>query len=380
MNIAVNVRFLLPDNQLEGIGRFTYETLRRMVASHPEHTFHFLFDRAYDPRYVFGPNVVPHVLFPPARHPFLFVAWFEGAIGAWLRRRRPDVLLSPDGFTTLATSVPRVTVIHDLAMEHFPLHASFLQRRYYQFFGPRFARASRRLLTVSEATRQDVIKTYGIEPERIKVIYNAADAHFRPLPEEVRPAVREQYSGGLPYFLFVGALHPRKNLVNLLKAFDAFKAQTGSTTQLLVVGRKAWNAGALLDAYQGMRHQADVRFTGRVADEELVRLYGAARACAYVPLLEGFGIPIVEAQQSGCPVLTSDRSSMPEVAGTGGALLANPFSVEELAAALVRLDTDAELRAGLVLRGLKNVNRFSWDESAARLWEAVEQTATGKSR
>jgi hypothetical protein len=119
LHIAVNTRFLLPGDTLEGIGRFTYETLSRMVRQHPEHTFHFLFDRAYDSRYVFAANVVPHVLAPPARHPLLFVAWFEGAVAIWLSRHRPAVLLSTDGFTTLATSVPRVTVVHDLALSTF---------------------------------------------------------------------------------------------------------------------------------------------------------------------------------------------------------------------------------------------------------------------
>lgn len=372
MEIAVNTRFLLPGDQLEGIGRFTYETLRRLVQQHPEHTFHFLFDRAYDPRYLFGPNVVPHVLRPPARHPLLFVAWFEGAVAAWLRRHRPALLLSPDGFTTLNTSVPRLTVVHDLAFEHFPQDVSWLVRRYYHYFFPRFVRASRRLVAVSEATRRDLVQTYGVSPAGIDVVYNAADAHFQPLPETEQAAVRQQFSGGRPYVLFVGALQPRKNLVNLLRAFDRFKTESGSDTQLLIVGRKAWKAGPIFDVYQQMQQQPAVHLTGRVSDEELVRLYGAARACAYVPYFEGFGIPIVEAQQSGCPVLTSDRSSMPEVAGPGGALLADPFSVPALAAALTRLDSDEALRTQLRAQGLVNAQRFNWDESARRLWQSIE--------
>lgn len=372
MDIAVNTRFLLPGDQLEGIGRFTYETVRRLVQQHPEHTFHFLFDRPFDRRYLFGPNVVPHVLRPPARHPLLFVAWFEGAVAAWLQRHRPAVFLSTDGFTTLRTRVPRVTVVHDLAFEHFPQDVGRLVRQYYHFFFPRFVRASARLVAVSEATRQDLVQTYGTDPGRIDVAYNAADAHFRPLPEAAQPAVRAQFSQGRPYILFVGALQPRKNLVNLLRAFDQFKTQSGSDTQLLIVGRKAWKAGPIFDVYQQMRHQQSVHLTGRVSDEELTQLYGAARACAYVPYFEGFGIPIVEAQQSGCPVLTSDRSSMPEVAGPGAALLADPFSVEELAAALARLDSDAELRARLIQRGLVNAQRFSWDASARQLWRSIE--------
>jgi len=370
LDIAVNVRFLLPGNQLEGIGRFTYETLKRLVAAHPEHTFHLLFDRAYDARYVLGPNVVPHVLFPPARHPFLWVAWFEGAVALWLRRHRPAVFFSPDGYTTLATRVPRVTVLHDLAFEHYPEHMSVLEHKYYQFFAPRFARASEQLVAVSEATRQDIVQTYGVPASRIRIAYNAAGAHFQPQPATVQQATRRQFAAGSTYFLFVGALHPRKNLVNLLKAFDDFKQQTGASAKLLVVGRTAWKAGPMFDVYQHMQHRADVHLTGRVSEEELVQLYAAALATVYVPYLEGFGIPIIEAQACASPVLTSNCSSMPEVAGDA-ALLVDPLSPVAIAAGLLRLWQELELRQELVRKGLLNTQRFSWDKSAEALWEAI---------
>ena len=381
MHVAVNTRFLLPGGHLEGIGRFSYETLSRLVAQHPEVTFHFLFDRAYDARYLFGPNVVPHVLMPPARHPFLFVAWFEGAVALWLARHRPAAFLSPDGFTTLNTRVPRVTVIHDLAFEHFPLDVGLLQRKYYHFFMPRFARASAQLVAVSEATKADVVQTYGIAPDKISVAYNAPTELFQPQSEAMQREVRRKFSHGQPYFLFVGALQPRKNLGTLLRAFDEFKTAGGAAVaaaQLLIVGRKAWKAGPILEAYQRMRHQTAVHFTGRVADAELAGLYAAAFATVYVPYFEGFGIPIVEAQASGCPVLTSEVSSMPEVAGVGGALLVDPHAANSIAAGLARLWHEPDLRRQLVARGQENLGRFSWAKSADVLWQAVLKAVDNK--
>ncbi|MDB5235905.1 MAG: hypothetical protein JWR44_2898 [Hymenobacter sp.] len=376
LHVAVNTRFLLPGGHLEGIGRFSYETLSRLVAQHPDVTFHFLFDRAYDPRYLFGANVVAHVLAPPARHPLLWVAWFEVAVARWLARHRPAAFLSLDGYTTLNTRVPRVTVMHDLAFEHFPFDVGLLARKYYQYFSPRFARASAQLVAVSEATKQDLVETYGIAPGKISVAYNAPARLFQPRPEAAQQAIRQRFSQGQPYFLFVGALQPRKNLGNLLRAFDAFKTTGGAaaaSAQLLIVGRKAWKSGPILSAYQQMRHQPAVHFTGRVADAELAELYAAALATVYVPYFEGFGIPIVEAQASGCPVLTSNVSSMPEVAGPGGALLVDPLDPQSIAGGLQQLWQGPELRQQLVAQGRDNLRRFSWERSAEVLWAAVSQ-------
>ena len=374
MTVAVNTRFLLPGNQFEGVGRFAEETLRHLVRLHPKVTFHFLFDRPYDPRYCYGPNVVPHVLRPPARHPLLFVAWFEGAVALWLARHRPAVFLSPDGFTTLATTVPRVTVMHDLAFEHRPYDVGWLQRHYYQWFIPRFAYASAQLVTVSEHVRQDVARSYGLDPARIRVAYNAPAAQFAPRAAAAQAATRAAFSQGRRYFLFVGALQPRKNLGTLLQAFDQFKTAAGpaaAEAQLLIVGRKAWKAGPIYAAYQQMQHPEAVHFTGRVSDDDLVGLYAAAHAAVYVPYLEGFGIPIVEAQACGCPVLTSNVTSMPEVAGPA-AVLADPHSAASIAAGLAHLWADDALRTRLVSLGFENLRRFSWEASARVLWSAIE--------
>ena len=389
LHVAVNTRFLLPDGRLEGIGRFSHEVLQALVLQHPEVTFHFLFDRAFDPRYCYAANVVPHVLHPPARHPLLFMAWFEGAVALWLRRHRPAVFLSLDGFTTLLTSVPRVTVLHDLAFEHFPQDIKPVWRRYYHYFVPRFARASRHLIAVSEATKQDIVHTYGIAPARISVAYNAPAAIFQPLPLAPTTLAREQeatrgrFAAGQPYFLFVGALQPRKNLENLLRAFDLFRqghAEAGPGVQLLIVGREAWQAGAIFAAFQRMTPpgRAAVRFTGRVTDTELAALYRGALATVYVPYFEGFGLPIVEAQASGCPVLTANLSSMPEVAGPGAAMLVNPLAPAEIAAGLSRLWQEPALRATLRERGTANLSRFSWARSAEVLWEAIRGSTVVK--
>jgi len=161
MNIAVNTRFLIKD-KLEGIGLFTYETLMRITRNHPEHNFFFLFDRKFDPSFVFSDNVTPIVMWPQARHPVLWYYWFEVAIPKMLNKINADVFLSTDGFLSLKTDKKQVLVIHDLAFEHFPQHMPNLQRKYCTHFTPKFAHKADKISTVSEFSKRDILSSYNI--------------------------------------------------------------------------------------------------------------------------------------------------------------------------------------------------------------------------
>lgn len=371
MKIAVNTRLLL-NERLDGIGRFTDETLRIITSQHPEHRFLFYFDRKYDQKYIYNSNVQPVVLFPQARHPFLFISWFEASLPLHFKFSKPDVFLSPDGFLSLSTHVKSVGVIHDLNFEHFPEDIPWLVRKYYKTMFPRFAHKASRIATVSEYSKKDIADTYGINTSQIDVVYNGAGNNFKPIPADEKQQVKQRFSGGSEYFFFVGTLHPRKNLVNLFKAFDQFKKSDSRNIKLVVAGAKMWWTDEIRLAYEGMEFRDEVIFTGRVTDQDLALLMASALALTYVSYFEGFGIPILEAFSCDTPVITSNLTSMPEVAGNA-AILTDPFSINSISEAMQKLATDNTFRQKMIEAGREQRLKFSWQETAGKLWNCVEK-------
>lgn len=372
MKIAVNTRFLLK-GKLEGIGVFTHESLQRICRTHPEHEFLFIFDRPYHPSFIYSPNVTPVVIPPPARHPLLWYVWFEWALPYVLRKHRPDVLLSPDGFLSLSTNIPTLLVTHDLAFEHFPEHVPGAAGKYYRKYMPQYARHAARIATVSEFTKQDIELQYGISPEKIDVVYNGVKDVYQPLNAQQQQATRVQYTGGAEYFVYVGSINPRKNTARLFQAFDQYKQQTQRPDKLVIVGAKGWEYGDIMTTYEAMPHKGDVIFTGHLEGDQVAALVASARALMYVSLFEGFGIPIVEAFASGTPVITSNTSSMPEVAGDA-ALVIDPTSVAEITAAMRQITELPETAAALQERAAIQLQKFSWDQTAQKLWESLMKT------
>lgn len=372
MRIAVNTRLLLKD-RLDGIGWFTYFTMKEISRRHPEVEFFFLFDRPWDPSFVFGSNITPIALPPQARHPILYYLWFEHAVPRALRKIKADLFISPDGFLSLSTPVKQLSVIHDLNFEHDPKDIPFITRKYYLHYFHRFARKAARIATVSEFSKNDIISTYGIDESKIDVVYNGVSDLYRPVEETVIREMRARYTSGAPYFLFVGMLHRRKNIANLFRAFDAFRQQSVSNIKLLIVGQKKWWTGEMESVYSSMRFRDEVIFTGRLPMEELVKVTASALAVTYVSCFEGFGVPIIEAMRCGVPVITSSVTSMPEVAG-GAALTVDPFNPSAITEAMINLASDATLRSDLSKKGIENSRRFSWEHTADKLWNTILKT------
>jgi glycosyltransferase involved in cell wall biosynthesis len=372
LKIAVNTRLLLK-NRLEGIGWFTKETLQRITANHPEHEFLFLFDRPYDPSYIFSSNVTAIVLQPQARHPFLYYLYFDWSIPHVLKKEKVDLFLSPDGFISLRTTVPQLAVIHDINFEHNPETLPFLSRKYYQKYFPKFAKKAVRIATVSKFSKLDISQTYKIDPHKIDIVYNGANKAYYPLGKETIQDVRKRYADGKPYFIFIGSLHPRKNIVNLLKAYEEFRLNSNKEIQFIIVGEAMWSNKDVNEQIDKMKFKEDVHLIGRLLLKELSLVLGSAFALTFVPLFEGFGIPALEAMQSGVPVITSNTSSLPEVVGDA-ALLCDPMKVNEISTAMKNVAEDDRLREQMIVKGIEQSKKYSWDQSAKLLWDSIERT------
>lgn len=377
VRIAINTRLLLP-GKLEGIGWFTFETLKRITRDHPEHQFFYIFDRQWDESFITSPNITPIKAGPQARHPILYYLWFEWVLPRILRKLKADVFLSPDGFLANAPEIPSLIVIHDLNFEHYPEAVPRHDRFFYRFFFPRYAANASRIATVSEFSKEDIVLQYAQPGDKIDVVYNGVNEKFTSLTAAAIEETRKKLCGGRPYFMFIGAQHPRKNLARLFLAFDKIRKE-GNDAALVITGNRKWWTADIERAFQSIEFGKDVIFTGRLESDDLHKTLASATALTYISYFEGFGIPILEAFQSGVPVITSNVTAMPEVAGDA-AMLVDPFDVDSIAEAMQRVLQESDLRASLISKGLQRVKDFSWDQSAEKLWKSIKRTAEESNR
>lgn len=266
-----------------------------------------------------------------------------------------------------------VTVVTDLAVYRmgnvYRLSRTLwwrLQYRYVRHRADHYA-------AISEFTKSELVALMHVPPDKIDVVSCAGNPSLTRVEDTKQlNAVRCKYAlGDAPYVLFVGNRNPRKNLQRTISAFNEMKTETGIPHLLVIAGEQGWKFDRT-EVLKGISCEADVRFLGFVPDEELPLLYSAAEGFVFPTLYEGFGIPVLEAQQCGTPVITSNCSALPETGGDA-ALYVDPTDTASIAAAMVQLLTDENLRQELIRKGYENAKRFSWDRSAEKLDEIIEK-------
>jgi len=194
---------------------------------------------------------------------------------------------------------------------------------------------------------------------------------YTPTSDAEKAQTKSAFTGNCDYFLFIGSLHPRKNICGLLRAYDAFRTIADTDVKLVIVGESMFKTSDIELTYEGMRYKNDVVFTGRLDNDALHQVLGAALALTFVPYFEGFGIPVIEAMSSGVPVICSNTTSLPEVGGNA-VLYVDPFSLNQIRDAMVKIHQDKALRDTLIEKGYLQKNKFSWGKTAELLWGRLQ--------
>ena len=303
--------------------------------------------------------------------------WMQTAMAAHGLRQRPDIAFYPNYMAPLVRTCPTVVTVHDLAVFIHPETFTFKKRVLQRALLPTIIRRADAILTPSESTRRDILTRVDVDPAKVVAIHLAADPAFhQPIDDDQAQQLRERLQLPDRYLLAVGTLEPRKNLVRLISAFERVHEQDPDI-RLLLVGGKGWRDAAIRAVLEGSSAAAAIDALGYIDFSTLRVLYSDALALCYPSLYEGFGLPVVEAMASGTPVLVSRGSSLDEVAQEA-ALKVDALDVDEIAAGLLRLVGDSELRDRLRDLGLKRARSLSWRKTAERTREVFERVAQGR--
>ncbi len=359
-----------------GTETYSLHLIRELLALAQEHRFRLYFNRAPAPG-LFADRAELRILPFPRLWTHIRLSWE-------MLTQPPDLLFVPSHVLPLVHPARSVVTIHDLGYLYYPQAHTLSQNLYLRWSTRYNARQASRILADSEATRQDLIHRYGIPADKIVRVYPGRDESLAPVTNPaVLSMVRERYGVRGPYLLYIGTLHPRKNLVRLIQAFASLLQSLTSSSQppaadlrLVLAGQKGWLVDDILAQVRRLKLQDRVIMTGYVPDTDLPALLSGALAFVFPSLYEGFGLPVLEAMACGTPVVCSNTSSLPEVAGEA-ALLVDPLDTEALAQALEQVVTDGALRQRLVERGFDQVQRFSWRRCAEETLQVLEEVGRG---
>ena len=360
MKIAVNTRWLLP-GKLEGTGVYTLRMLEQIIPAFPEHTFYLLYDRdpgAPEAELDF-PNVVRKTVAPQARHPWLWLLWNDVTVPKQLARIGADIYWSPDGLPA-KTDVPQWLTIHDLNFEHHPEWLKHSVAKFYSEHIRKGAGLAARLFTVSEWSKRDIVNRYGVRPEHIQVTPNA------PQWSMTATAYDPQM-----YFCAVGAITPRKNIITLIKAFNYWLEQHPERRlyRLKIAGATHRKDSDFDEEITRLTYASNIDFMGRLSDAELQDLYALATAFCMPSAMEGFGIPVLEAMQSGTPVIAAQNSALEELV-EGAGLLVPTYDIYAWADAL---EEACQSGGSWVQPGLERAAEYRWEEHALPVIEAIKE-------
>ena len=369
MKVAVNTRALHSDYP-EDSGSFIFEVLRYLANNFPEHQFIFIFPRRSDNRFRFSSNVTPLIIEPNTKHPLLLKYWYDVKLPGVLRKYKADVFVSFNGWCSQTTRVPQCLVIPYLNFLNYSHNFQKPSLLFYKKYIQKNLQKAKRIATVSEFSKQDIINNYKIEKEKINVIYSVAAENFKSVPADISKETKNKYTDGTEYFLYNGAIHPEEHLVNLLKAFSVFKKRQKSNFKLILASSHTLRHESFIQSLKNYKHRNDVIVLGDLSEDELAKIMGSTYALVYLSLTEGFSIPVLEAMKCHIPVITSPHSPMREIA-KDAALYVDAKNFEDIAEKMMLLYKDENLRKDLIEKGKIISSHYSWKTTAEQIWQTI---------
>lgn len=302
------------------------------------------------------------------------LSWDYATLGRDLNREKIDLFHGPSFSVPLVKTCPSVVTIHDMAFRHTPESYTRLNRYYFKVLLPLVVKKVAAIITDSQSSKRDIVNLLSVPEEKVSVVYPGVSPEFRDIRgDESGDRVRCKYKTGKSFIFNVsGLITPRKNLDTLIKAYARLKDTGLIDRKLVIVGRAAWNYGGVFDLVSRLRLDNDVIFTGSVPKEDLVELYNSADLSVFPSLYEGFGFPVIESMSCGTPVVCSNTSSLPELAGEACRLV-DPTDDEGLSEAISEILSDTDLRDDMSRRGLVRAKGFDWKETAKRTLEVYRQ-------
>lgn len=367
--MVIAVRFFTNSTSDEN-GNFIYETFSRISGLHIQHTFLFIFDKPYN-SLIFPANVIPIVIDLKGKSPMKSLIWYNIKIPAILKKHKADIFIS-GSFCSLITKIPQILIAPDIS---FTQHASIVKKQYllfYKKFTPRFLKKAKSIIVFSAFQKDILIKQYKTGADKIEVIYPGVNENFKPIHIEDREKIKDKYGAGNEYFIYTGEIGSNKNLLNLLKAFSAFKKRQKSSMQLLIAGNPGREYEMFSESLRLFRFKGDVKILENLSLDEIVKVTTSAYAMAYPSLFDVLATQPLQAMKSGVPVITSSTGAMPEIVADA-ALYADAENFKDIAIKMMMLFKDENLRKVLIEKGILQVKKYDWNESAGLLWKSIEK-------
>lgn len=373
MIVAVNIKNIWLEEG-DAADNFIFETFSRIIKHHPEHTFVLISDGKNEELFNQLKNVIQVIKKPFKKSATQWYIWFNIKIPSILKKYKADVFVTYGSVTSLRTKVPQCIVVPDLSFLHQPFLFKKRHLLFYKTFVPRSLKKAKRIVTVSESCKEDIIKHYKINADKINVVYKGIDGKYKPINIDAREKIKSFHSSGNEYFIYTGEIGMHKNMQNLLKAFSAFKKRQKSSMQLLIAGTAGWKYDEFVKSFRLFKFKDDVKLLENLSGEELEKITESAYCVVLPSLYESFASTQLQAMKCGVPLITSSSGVMAEICDNA-ALYTDPENFKDIAVKMMMVFKDENLRKTLIEKGRTRAQKFNWEITAGLLWSGIEKLA-----